>query len=109
MTKAEIIESLREQANTREWYAIQCHDSVSGQHAKDLREAADLLQSVSEWISVKDKLPEDDGHYMCALTFEIIVINTWYEGKWVADSEYVTHWMPLPEPPTENKEGAANA
>lgn len=107
MTKAEIIGSLREQADTREWYAIQRHDSVSGQHAKDLREAAEMLQSVPEWISVKDGLPEDDGHYLCALTFEIIVINTWYEGKWVVNSEYVTHWMPLPRLPSENKGGRA--
>lgn len=59
--------------------------------------------TVQEWISVKDRLPEDD---------EIVIIctdeNFIYAGELVGDTWFldndswtatVTHWMPLPAPP----------
>ena len=56
----------------------------------------------SEWISVEDRLPEREGKY---LTFTIkgeVQLN-WFVS-FLADAEpefdyWVTHWMPLPEPP----------
>lgn len=83
------------------------------------------IKPKSEWISVKDRLPDKDGKYM-----------VWYKGEWDdcefdvcefdVDSKtfgftyddydemnsplvcwdddmdkYVTHWRPLPEPPKE--------
>ncbi len=65
---------------------------------------------MSNWISVKDKLPESripvllsDGYQMCIGWFntqrkEFIQVNTWDNL-----TELVTHWMPLPEPPKETK------
>ena len=77
----------------------------------------------SDWISVKDELPKADGKYM-----------VWRDGEWEIcefDAEYqrfgytyedydemysrligwddtihddVTHWMPLPEKPKEDKD-----
>lgn len=57
---------------------------------------------MSEWISIKDKIPEKDGRY---LVFEKGNYYGWVgvlslrEGRW--DSENVSHWMPLPESPHE--------
>ena len=81
--------------------------------------------TVKEWISVNDRLPEEDGYYLvfvqgyyakCVRTlnfakdgrkvdefdFDEDAKNVWYRY----DSEYgyvtvedVTHWMPLPQPP----------
>ena len=58
--------------------------------------------TVQEWISVKDRLPEDD---------EVVIIctdkNFVYAGELIGDTwfldndswtETVTHWMPLPQP-----------
>ena len=64
--------------------------------------------TVQEWISVKDRLPEEkvncivhykhaycdnDGYWAIGICF--------YDGeKFQLNSAYkVTHWMPLPEPP----------
>ena len=85
------------------------------------------VQPVNQWISVKDRLPEKDGNYLCYLecgavceaTFDSTIASEGEEfpfGEWVAvynsdtlgftDSyweEYdaITHWTPLPEPPQD--------
>ena len=62
----------------------------------------------SEWINVKDRLPEDENHVL-ALTetakgrknivraYYCQSLHTWAAGM----NNNVTHWMPLPEPPKE--------
>ena len=62
---------------------------------------------MSEWISVKDRLPGKHGWF---LTFgpqrKRSVVHFDDEDKvWADEDDYdiaVTHWMPLPEPPGED-------
>lgn len=71
----------------------------------------------SEWISVDERLPEENGRYLACikishLAFDIppmVVImeyNKIHGFDTISGEETVTHWMPLPEAPkmknTEN-------
>jgi hypothetical protein len=58
---------------------------------------------MSEWIDVKDRMPEDDEIVLCFnervrpdLTDAWTVRRSWGPGFSLG---YATHWMPLPEPP----------
>ncbi len=62
-----------------------------------------------KWISVKNRLPEHEGHYL-TYPFKYSFASYYHKygrlkGKWTNDinrhegEDYITHWMPLPEPP----------
>jgi len=70
---------------------------------------------VSDWISVKDRLPDEDGAYQVrcthwrlgVITHESVAYEKSTDGEFAMSyaedmgEEYreITHWMPLPEPP----------
>ena len=73
---------------------------------------------MSDWISVKDRLPQkDDYRYIWAVSRHFIAVLVYSDreislgmylsvsNKWVDNNgdviDFVTHWMPLPEPPVE--------
>lgn len=73
---------------------------------------------MSEWISVKDRLPENEDEYVLAIAsgrpkeniiWQDAYVFAYYspESGWYSDEypEYegfeVTYWTPLPEPPKE--------
>lgn len=72
-----------------------------------------------EWISVEDRLPEDDGDVLAIvsgyptpnITLEdVLVVAAFCEGEgWYIeeypdwDNPIITYWMPLPEPPKEGR------
>ena len=63
------------------------------------------------WIPVNEALPEAGKRVLCycrANIYEVMKMRT--DGDWVYDTNhvymhsFVTHWMPLPEPPKEVKD-----
>lgn len=72
-----------------------------------------------EWISVEDRLPEEEGAYLVLIVdylgeerMEVVELFKWancfdwsshMSSRW-KDSNTITHWMPLPSPPTENND-----
>ena len=67
---------------------------------------ANSATPTSEWISVEDRLPEREGKYLVYTVKGAIRFGE-YRSYLVGDSKfcgpqfdyYVTHWMPLPDPP----------
>ena len=59
--------------------------------------------TVQEWISVNDRLPEEEGLYLVAVVNDHerrYSKTAWYHGhgNWFLHQK-VTHWMPLPDAP----------
>ena len=71
-----------------------------------------LASGFGEWISVKELLPKKTGWYFVACN-ELCYPNESFALYYVGNerfcehntgkdiTKYVTHWMPLPEPPKE--------
>ena len=63
---------------------------------------------MSEWISVKDRLPEKQQRVIVRCETVGTTVGWIMFGKWATDlgpdCGSVTHWMPLPEPPEEVEE-----
>ena len=75
-----------------------------------MNEAADAIEELSKprWIPVTERLPEAGERVLCycrANIYEVMKMRT--DGDWVYDTNhvymhsFVTHWMPLPQPPKE--------
>ena len=71
-----------------------------------------------EWISLKDRLPEKNGHYLFCATEAIsndrylCQVKYWCRGEIrpfdYAPSVCFTHWLPLPEPPSYHRPYSRN-
>lgn len=75
----------------------------------DICQMIDEAPTVGSWISVEDRLPEENLEYLVYATDEdgerFVTTDHWnkYVRQWYlfdnGSSTTVTHWMPLPEPP----------
>ncbi|WP_181987623.1 DUF551 domain-containing protein [[Clostridium] innocuum] len=81
--------------------------SVSDESFCNVMALAEQLQQQSRWIPVEERLPEEDGLYLCSFDDGFIASVDYISGNgfmlWV-DSGEVNAWMPLPEP-YESKQG----
>ena len=64
---------------------------------------AEDFDSQSEWISIEDELPQEDGKYLIITPDGYIKLIQYYEhhGGTFFGGVIATHWMPLPKPPIQ--------
>lgn len=72
----------------------------------------DSQPCASEWISVKERLPEVEADILAYIgEGSFVVCWMTHDGYWqcpayLMDKDDVTHWMTLPRPPKEKGENA---
>ena len=106
--KLEVIAHLGDHITYKEDIGI-CYDSDLAKVIEDAYMTLKNGVTVQEWISVKDRLPEEATH--CLVAHKTGVVKTEFfhfagDPKlpafgydWVFEDKY-THWMPLPDAPT---------
>ena len=101
----DVREKLVEQAISHFWYGVS-HDIFSEPVTTYAKLAIEALEkengvTVQEWISVKDRLPEQGEEAICIAADGDMMIGKYTEWGWMFPCyfEDLTHWMPLPEPP----------
>ena len=101
----DVREKLVEQAISHFWYGVS-HDIFSEPVKTYAKLAIEALEkengiTMQEWISVKDRLPEQGEEAICIAADGDMMIGKYTEWGWMFPCyfEDLTHWMPLPEPP----------
>ena len=101
----DVREKLVEQAISHFWYGVS-HDIFSEPVTTYAKLAIEALEkengvTVQEWISVKDRLPEQGEEAICIAADGDMMIGKYTEWGWMFPCyfEDLTHWMPLPLPP----------
>ena len=84
-------------------YRKDCDNFNAGNLYRDALAYINQLEArVTKWISVKDRLPEDDDDVLIFSNERVIFVGCYKNGQWISYSLYaiygnvVTHWMPLP-------------
>jgi len=84
------------------------------QARKVLEILRDKMPTIDGWISVKDDLPKEFGEPCIVYNGSSVQYGDYFSNsEWYTPDCYesdeirgVTHWMPLPKPPKEDKEDA---
>ena len=111
-------DKLRREVNTKEveLFALQsgfghCDDEYNKQIER-LQSENDKLRQAMEWISVEDRLPNDECEVMVSdgeviWSTSLNISKGMFTDPWGNPEDKINHWQPLPAPPVPTDEGGA--
>jgi energy-converting hydrogenase Eha subunit A len=82
-------------------YLNECKEHPLAKRIEELETENALLKETQMWIPVSERLPETSDDYIVYKNDCIVDIDYYDEGEWFLYDDKITHWRPLPEPPTE--------
>lgn len=90
-------------------YIATCWNGCGRAGIDDLEEAIKMARAAlyaTEWISVKDRLPETGKDVIVCHKNGHVALNAYLDRRWwyLDDRNKITHWMPLPPAPKEDAE-----
>ena len=105
ISKAEVLETYAELYEIFDDYPEICKEI-----SKVYNKINSLQEQKPSWISVKDRLPEEDTDVLVAngMGIEIAAYTTNPVKQWYGmngQDVYAKYWTPLPEPPKEEEHG----
>ena len=102
----DVREKMVKQAISHFWYGVS-HDIFNEPVTTYAKLAIDALEkengvTVQEWVSVEDRLPEENTTVIVATDNGIVFQCLYsYDGwdLWDDNDVNITHWQPMPKPP----------
>ena len=96
---------------------LQAYNFINGEKVEDAKTAMWYERRINDedikyvrpnkWISVEDRLPEEEKKHVLVYVKEIkcIFINFIENGEWASKNPYgvISHWQKLPDPPKESR------
>lgn len=115
MKKSDVIAYIRNEAKEAqsEFEELGGESGIIAEAFEDLANELEDFPAVSvpQWISVKDRPPEDNDRVIAFRPYEAEVSAYRYSVMWgwalktSVSHSGITHWMPLPEPPKGENDG----
>jgi len=87
---------------------VEYHNDTLKLYEKNIKEKTDRIQElesrqeVKKWISVEDRLPDNDAAMLVCVKqfgFKYQAVTFYKIDNWIDHNKYITHWMPLPNSP----------
>ena len=99
--------NIREPENENGWLCVKCGSERFGDWntrpiEDDLRKRIAELEEKQRWrVVANGELPKKNDYYWARDDFGEQGRILFYDGEWnkFTNLSYITHWMPLPEPP----------
>lgn len=99
---------------------LSCYIQLKQEAADAIEELEEKAQALAEtlyayehpWIPLSSALPEDGSDILAVQSYcgEVRIIpanydrGVWYDCVYNRRAENITHWMPVPQPPTEGSQ-----
>ena len=106
MTNQEAIDIIKTAIAEVEWEYPMDYAAAFDMAVKALEKQDDHDTNAVEWISVKDRLPEEGVDVLVWETQGFAYCDMLKSGVWnigADEGAIISHWMPLPEPPKGEK------